>query len=179
MENDVNRLKRQVFFTMLGSLMVDAFGIVAVILYFRPELVGVGSEEIHHYQGEIIWLIIGIFFMLFGAYGLLFSNHWKLRLLQVYRKGSTVPMNLTIEVADSSDSTDYYALLSPVSAQNDPAGKWRVQLWLGLSKVQKPLLEGMHRCQVYFDDRLNRPAIIQSDFGLLWSIGGSGAARKL
>ena len=129
---------------MLGSLLVDAFGIVAILLYFRPDLVGVSPEQVHDYQGKIIWLIVGIFFMLFGAYGFLFSNHWKLRLLQVYRKGLPLPMNLSIEVSDSSDATDYYALLSPISTLNDPAENWRVQLWLGLSKVQQPLLEGMH-----------------------------------
>jgi hypothetical protein len=138
MENDVNRLSRRVLFTMLGSLLVDAFGIFAVLLYLRPDLVGVGPEQINDYQGEIIWLITGIFFMMCGAYGFLFGNHRKLRLLKVYRKVLPIPMNLTMKVSDSSDPTDHYALLSPVSAHNDPAETWRVHLWLGLSRVQQP-----------------------------------------
>jgi hypothetical protein len=117
--------------------------------------------------------------MMFGSYGFLFSKRWQQRLLQIYRSELPVPMNLAIEVDDSSDSSDYYALLSSTSDKKDQTEKWRVQLWLGLSKVQKQLLEGKHPCQVYFDSRLNRPVIIRTDYGLLWSIGGSGAAQKL
>jgi hypothetical protein len=34
------------------------------------------------------------------------------------------------------------------------------------------------KAQVYFDPKSGRPAVIESEFGLLWAMAGSGAAEK-
>jgi hypothetical protein len=179
MEKDVSRLRRQIYLTESVSLLVVLFGLIAILLYFRPDLAGVTEDQVTLYKGRIIWICTGVFFVLFGSSAYLFVNHWKSRLLWVYQNMQPVPMSLQIEIEDSTDSTDYLAILTNDSSETDQSEKWRLNLWLGLSKAQYRLKEGIFACQVYFDPKLNLPLIIQTEDGLLWALGGSASVKRL
>jgi hypothetical protein len=87
-------------------------------------------------------------------------------------------MNLVLKVEEDSESTQYYAHLTPID-MNIPNQKiWQIALWGSPHQNMKAHIGHDIKAQVYFDPKSSRPAVIESEFGLLWAMAGSGAAEK-
>jgi len=55
---------------------------------------------------------------------------------------------------------------------------WRIALWGPSHENMKTHIGRDIKAQVYFDPKSGRPAVIESEFGLLWAMAGSGATEK-
>lgn len=87
-------------------------------------------------------------------------------------------MNLVLKVEEDSESTQYYAHLTPVGNDLMNQRIWRVALWGPSYENMKSMMGRDIKTQVYFDPKSGTPAAIESEFGLLWAMAGSGAAEK-
>src|SRR5712692_2505032 len=59
MTADITRFKRRVLLAQAVSGAVLLFGVVAMILYFDPSLLGVPPDQYPYYKGTFIWLGVG------------------------------------------------------------------------------------------------------------------------
>jgi hypothetical protein len=77
-------------------------------------------------------------------------------------------MQLSIGIRKSSDSTDYQAILS---ANSNPETAWHVTLYSPSWNVED-LQVTTTPAKVYFDPKSQRPAVIETERGLLWAMAG-------
>ena len=75
-------------------------------------------------------------------------------------------MRLTIEVEHWSDSTDYHAFLS--ADQSEGELLWKVGLHNPSGKVEA-LAGKQVTAKVYLDPKTKKPAVIETEIGLLWA----------
>jgi hypothetical protein len=172
---DLTRLNRHVLLARFASLGVLLFGLIGVILYFRPSLVGVASNGVSDYEGNTAWLLLGTILTLTGLCFLFISTRWPHQLKRIVQQTVPRPMTVELEVEEDSDSTTYYALLSESAGER---ATWRAQIWVHPPKVREDIgqqLEG----KVFFHPDLGRPVAIEYAKGILWVIAGSGAVKRL
>jgi hypothetical protein len=170
---DIRGLRRYMLLGQVVSIMVFLFGLLSLCLFVDPALVGIVGKEQGDYRGVPMWLFIGIAFIPFGLFCAIGFNKWSSRLVWVFRNIIPVPMNLSIEIDNGMDSTDYYAILS-----GDSGGEknWRVSLYSPSWQVEK-LQNQQVPAKVYFDPKSQRPAVIETTQGLLWARAGRSAIQ--
>ncbi len=164
MTADTTRFKRRVWLAQAVSGAVLLFGVVAVILYFDPSLLGVPPGQYPYYKGRFIWLGTGLLFVGLGIAWILVSRRRAKRALWVYRNVPAVPMLLTLEIDEDSDSTTYHALLRTA---RDEEYRWRA--WVDPSFRARSLAGSDIPVEVFIDPALNTPAVIKTELGLLWA----------
>ena len=125
-QTDIAILRRYSTFAWSASLLVAFFGAVSLLLFVRPSLVGVQPGSGGIYQGNPIWLFFGAVLVIFGVAFQVTAYRWPRRLLRVLRTGPAKSMRLQVEVERSSDSTQYFALVSDDSLPSKRKG-WRVR----------------------------------------------------
>ena len=121
--------------------------------------------------------MVGIGFICFALFFVVVSTHWARRLMWIWRNTTSVPMDLLINIDRGMDSTSHDAILRvEASGERD---------WiLGLYSPSWPLvdLQALQnrtiRAKVYFDPKSQRPAVIETELGLLWAMAGQSAYRK-
>ena len=174
---DVHGLRRYIFISQAVSLLVFLFGVVSLLLFFQPLLVGTPIEQQAGYRGNLIWLFIGTGFLLLATFFLVVPGRWSRRLLWILSHVRPQPMNLSIEIDKDSDHTSYSAFLSPDQAGIKPGPRWKVSLYPPSWDIT--VLQGMEvPVKVYFDPELNKPGVIETQQGLLWSMAGSGSVLE-
>ncbi len=164
MTTGIARLKRRVFVGQAVSAAVLLFGVVSVILYAEPSLVGVTPDWYRFYKGQLIWLAVGLLFIGLGITWILLSHRRSRRAIWIYRNVAPVPMLLTLEIEEDSDSTTYYAVLR---AAPDARPRWRA--WVDPGFRARSLVGSDIPARVFIDPERNTPAVIQTDLGLLWA----------
>jgi uncharacterized membrane protein len=165
---DIRALRLYMLTLQAVSLLIIIFGILAISLYIDPALIGTPLRQHRHYRGESIWLIFGISFVLFGSFCIIVGTKWSHRLLWIWKNVSPQQMQLSIRIRKSSDSTDYQAILN---TNSNLATAWRVTLYSPSWKVED--LQGTTAsAKVYFDPKSQRPAVIETEWGLLWAMAG-------
>jgi len=86
-------------------------------------------------------------------------------------------MRLLITINSDSDRTGYYAVFSGAQAEiEEPL--WKVAIYNPRWDV-KNLTERQVSAKVYCDPKSLKPAVLETDYGLLWSMAGSGAVEQL
>jgi len=162
-ERDIHKLRRYTFLGQAASLLVFLFGVLSIILFFNPRLIGTPQEQQHYYRGQSVWLLTGISFLLFAIFCAIFAGGRSRRLIWILKNVEPEVMRLTIEIKHWSDSTDYYGILS--GAEEKPL--WKVSLYSPSWKVE--VLAGEQvPVKVYIDTQRKRPAVIEAEGGLLW-----------
>ncbi len=174
-DRDIRRLRRHTLFVRAAIILVFVFGLISLLLYFDPSLLNTPVEQ---YKGELVWLIIGMVFAFLAIFSFFLVGRWSRRLLWIVYHAVPRPMRLVLKVEEDSESTQYYAYLTP--ADNDPRNQriWRIALWGPHHENIKAIIGRDIKTQVYFDPRSDRPAVIESEFGLLWATADSGAAEE-
>jgi hypothetical protein len=167
-------LIRRILLAGAASLAVLLAGLVGILLYIRPSLVGVGPAAAADYQGRWIWLAAGLFLEACGAAFLYIALRWPLQLKRVVTSTRAQPMSVYIDVEEDSASTTCFAVIAPPGCS--PA--WRAQLWVYPPGIKQTAGQPC-QCAVYFHPRLGRPAAVQHPLGMLWVIAGSGAVTRL
>ena len=170
-QTDIAILRRYSTFAWSASLLVALFGAVSLLLFVRPSLVGVQPGSGGTYQGNPIWLFFGGVLVIFGIVFQVTAYRWPRRLLRVLRTERAKSMRLQVEVEESSDSTQYYALVSDDSLPSKRKG-WRVGLWAP-SDGTRDLASRELSAMVYFDPQTGNPAVIEHGDGYLWAMKGA------
>ena len=176
MKHEAAQLRNYSIFAGSALILTLGFGIITIILYFNPALVGVPHDQFTDFLGHPIWLVVGILFISFGIFGLLYVVQWWRRLLWVYHNVEPDQMTVRLEIEDSGDSTDYYAILSELKTLTD---EWRVRLYFRPRSGVKELTAGGVETRVFVDPKTQRPIVMETAFGILWAMGGSGAVYRL
>jgi hypothetical protein len=170
-QTDLAFLRRYSVIAWCASLLVAAFGVVSLLLFVHPSLIGVEPGSAATYRGNLIWLVLGGLLVTFGIVFLITAYRWPRRLLRVLRTQIAKPMLLQVEVDDSSDSTQYYALITDDSVRSNPRG-WRVGLWAPSGKTREQVGHEL-TAMVYLDPQTARPAVIEYADGYLWAMKGA------
>ncbi len=174
-DRDIRRLRRHTILVRFAIILVFIFGLISLILYFDPSLLNTPVEP---YKGKIVWLLVGTLFVVLAILSFFLVGRWSRRLLWIVSYTVPCSMHLVLKVEENSESTQYYAHLTP--ADNDPRNQriWRIALWGPLHENMRTIIGRDVKAQVYFDPKSGRPAVIESEFGLLWAMAGSGAAEE-
>jgi hypothetical protein len=174
-DRDIRRLRRHTIFVRAAIIVIFIFGLISLILYSDPSLLNTPVEQ---YKGDLVWLFIGMVLSIVAIFCFFLVGRWSRRLLWIVNHTVPRPMHLVLKVEEDSESTQYYAHLTP--ADNDPRNQriWRIALWGPHPENIRGILGRDIKAQVYFDPKSGRPAAIESEFGLLWAMAGSGAAEE-
>ena len=175
---DINRLRRYIVLGQVVSLSIFLFGLASVILFFDPSLVRVPEAQRELYRGNWIWLLTGILFIIFAGVCIFIAGKWSRRLIWIYNNVKPEFMKISIEIDSDSDRTNYYAVLSAEQKEIKGSPLWKVTLYSPGWDVEL-LTEKQVSAKVYFDPESLRPAVIETECGLLWRMAGSGAAERL
>jgi hypothetical protein len=168
---DIRALRLHMLVLQTVSVLIIIFGILAISLHINPTLIGTSLRQ-HH--GGFIWLVFGISFVLFGTFFIIIGTKWLHRLLWIWKNVSPQQMQLSIRIRKSSDSTDYQAILS---AYTNPETTWHVTLYSPSWNVED-LQVATTPAKVYFDPKSQRPAVMETEWGLLWAMAGRSAVQK-
>lgn len=171
---DVSSLRRYIFLGQLISFLVLLFGLIAICLFFAPSLVRVPPFQTYLYQGHWMWLVAGILFVLFALYCSIVAGKWARRLMWIYRNVPPEAMRVSIEIDRGSDSTNYYAMLKPTTPSKQMITRWKVAVYNPSWNVELIRNEEV-RARVYSDPNSGKPAVIETDFGVLWRMAGDGS----
>ena len=163
---DVQKLRRYTFLGQAASLLVLFFGVISIILFLNPGLIGTPQEQQQYYRGQWVWLLTGICFLIFAIFCSIFAGRRSRRLIWILNHMRPELMRLTIEVEHWSDSTDYYAFLSADETEGKPL--WKVDLYSPSGKVEA-LAGKQVPVKVYLDPKTKKPAVIETEIGLLWA----------
>jgi hypothetical protein len=156
-QRDIWALRRYMLVAQIASIGIILFGLVAIALFIDPTFLG-GRRG----KSESIWLWVGCGFILFGVFLIVVATRWTLRLMWIWRNTQPRSMQLAMKISRSSDTTDYTAILDD---------RWRVRIYSPGWKVQQ-LQEISIPALVYFDPKTDRPAVIETEQGLLWAMAG-------
>ncbi len=176
MDKDIKNLRSRVLFTRMALLILLVAGLLFVVLYFRPDWTSLPAGTEGTPRGDLIILFTGILFTAAGAAGFAFIGRWKNELIRVYKREIPNRMQVKIEVEESSDSTDYFAAIREL--EPDAPVSWRVQLFVSPDEIPDKLMNNFCNARVYFDPNQERPMLIQTEYGIFWTMGGSGAAQR-
>jgi len=166
-EYQVRKLRRYLTFGRLTTVLVMLPGAWSTSLYFDP------LGRFPGYRGERVWVIFGIFFLIFGVFLIVISLRWPRRAIWVYHNVAPVATRMVLRMESWSDSNSYTAELRQIGAGNGSPRALEVSvfnpLWEAKQILGKEVVAG-----VYFDPRSNEPAVIETEHGLLWAGGAKG-----
>lgn len=76
-----SELQRYALLAGAASGLLMVFGLVFIVLYVQPRLIGVTEEQLYTYHDQLIWLGVG--FLLFGAVFLHIAVRWPRHLMWI------------------------------------------------------------------------------------------------
>jgi hypothetical protein len=169
-QTSITTLRRYSFFAWCASLLLIVFGVISLLLFIRPSLIGVNPGSTSSYEGNLIWPVVGVLFVILGMVFQSVAYRWPRHLLSVLNSHITKPMLLQIEIDEGSDHTQYYAWLSDDTTGDSEKG-WRVGLWAS-SRNTRGLIGNKLSTIVFFDPQTGEPAVIEDANGYLWAMKG-------
>ncbi len=170
-QTSIATLRKYSIIAWSASIFLAAFGVVSLLLFVRPSLLGVYPDSTSGYEGNPIWLVFGTLFVILGMVFQSIAYRWPRHLLHVLSTQLAKPMRLQIEVDEGSDHTQYYACLSDDTVGANPNG-WRVGLWAPSPDIQDLIGHELSTI-VYIDPQTAEPAVIEYANGYLWAMKGA------
>jgi hypothetical protein len=172
---DVRGLQRYMLLGQAISILMGLMGLCPIGLYLNPAWLGLAAQS-DKYQGDAIWLWVGIGFVVLAIGFVVLFTRWSKRLLWIWCNTLPERMYLSIDIDRSLDSTDYSAILR-VEASGDR--DWVVRLYRPSwpASALQSLRNQTIPAKVYFDPKSRRPAVIETEQGLLWAMAGNSANR--
>jgi hypothetical protein len=174
---DIHALHRYTILGQVLSLLLLLPGLVSLGLFFEPSLVGIAPQQQGVYRGQPVWLVAGVFFLLFATIIPFITRRWVRRLAWILRNVSPEAMLLSIQIDHDSDNTSYYALLSKTTGDTKEGEGWKVSIYnpswdvTGLQEIEVP-------AKVYQEPGTDLPAVIETEQGLLWRMAGNGSVSR-
>ncbi len=173
---EIERLRRRVHVAQLVSLLLGSVGLLTTIFPFQGDRFGLPWLVASTLPAVVAWMIGGICLFVGACLYFTASTQWARRLLWIWEHTSPVSMRLVVEQFEDSRGTRYRARIIP--AESPPKGGWLMRLWIKPPDVRS-LLRKDFPAQVYFDPESGRPAIVQFEHGILWSLAGNRASVRL
>lgn len=170
-QTSIATLRRYAIIASVASIFVIAFGVVSLLLFIRPSLIGVNPDTTSSYAGNPVWLVFGTLFVILGVVFQSVAYRWPRHLLHVLSAQLAKPMRLQIEVDEGSDHTQYYACLSDGTTGDNPKG-WRVGLWVPDPDIRELIGHELNTI-VYIDPQTAEPLVIEYANGYLWAMKGA------
>jgi hypothetical protein len=158
-------LKRYVLLVHFADVLILLFGAVSIALFTIP-----GTE----YHGSLFWLVFGILFIFLGLFFSIVAHRHLRRCMWIYRNMNPIPMILNFRIEESSDSTDYFALLESQSSRE----KWQIAL-LPIAIKKRVAAKKNIPSRVYFDPVTQSPLVVETHEGILWGMAGNGAVKRV
>jgi hypothetical protein len=175
-KKEIAGLRRRAALAQTASVLLGLFGTGCVCLYFQPALFGISTDPPETAGWLLIWLLAGIGLLCISCFFFTLVTQWTKRLLWIRENVAPSIMKLSLEVDDGSDSTTFYALLVPVAGTRNTG--WRMSLWAKPPNLRR-FLNKEFSARVYFDPESGRPALVDFDHGILWSMAGSGSTKRI
>jgi hypothetical protein len=169
-ERCVHKLRRYALLSQFASILVIIVGGINLVLFISPTLVGVRPESASAYQGQWIWLIFGIIFVLVGVFFSRVAFHWPRVLLRILKTQPYCTMRVQLKKKEDRESTQYYAYLTDVSTVGE-ASTWRIGLW-GVHSEIEGWLDRVCSAKVYRDPKTGDPTVVELEDMYLWAIKG-------
>jgi hypothetical protein len=161
-KRDIRALWRHMLLVQIVSIGMLLFGCIAIGLFLDPTFLGGTSKNT-----DPIWLWVGISFIAFAVLYIAFSVSYYKRMRWILHHVTPQMMQLLIRFERDSDGTNYVAILDQ---------EWNVRVHAPIWKVDH-LQKSSIAAQVYFDPKSHRPAVIETQQGILWAMGGRSAYR--
>ena len=161
---DIRKLRRYARLGQAASLLIFFFGVFSIIIFFNPRLIGIPQEQEQYYVGQWVWLLTGIGFLIFAVFCGIFAGRRARHLIWILHNVQPELMRLTIEIEHWSDSTDYYGILNGLEDEL----LWKVSLYSPSWEVEA-LAGKQVPAKVYLDPQRKKPAVIETEYGLLWA----------
>jgi hypothetical protein len=174
---DVRGLRYYMLMGQIVSILMGLAGLVAITLFFDPAIMGITAKQQAGYRGHSLFLMVGIGFVCFALFFIVIFTRWSRRLLWIWRNTRPETMNLSIDIDRGMDLTNYNAILRfEAGGERD----WSVRLYRPSWPLKdlQALQNRTIRAKVYFDPKSQRPAVIETELGLLWAMAGRSAYRK-
>jgi len=175
---DFASLHRYKLLVQGSSVLVFGFGLISLLLFFAPWIIGIPEAQQELYRGKGIWFITGIIFLSCSTYFIVIIRKWVQHVTWVYKNTKPEIMKLRIEEESGSDSTAYYAILRDNNETSAGNNIWKVAVyspsWNTRSVMNKEVT-----ADVYFDPASKVPVVIKTAYGFLWKMAGKGSAKKV
>ena len=168
-EKSLRKLRGYSLLSQVTSLLVFAMGALSIVLFIRPTLLRVPSDLIARYQGQCVWFVFGLVFIVLGIFFNTIAYRWPRVLLRILRTQPCSRMRLQLKAKEDIDSTQYIAYLTEISSANN--NSWRVQLW-AVSAEAEGWLDRVCSVKVYRDPKTGNPAVIELEDTYLWAMKG-------
>jgi hypothetical protein len=137
-------LKRYVLLVHFADALILSFGTVSIALFTI-----LGTE----YHGSLFCPFFGILFVFLGLYFSVVAHRHLRRCMWIYRKMNPIPMILNFKIEESSDSTDYFALLESQPSRE----RWQIHL-LPIAIKKRFSAQTNIPSRVYFDPVTQSPS---------------------
>jgi hypothetical protein len=167
---DVKAFQRYILLAQAASILLLMLGLLFVILFFAPSLLNAPES----YKNNFVWLSAGIFFISVSLYFIIIPGRWSSRLIRIMNNVVPKPMSVVIESEKDSDHTSYYALLSGDSEDQ----RWKVNLFKP-SWDTSQFIGAEIPADVYYDPELQKPVLIKTSMGILWSLSGKSSIEAI
>ena len=158
-------LKRYVLLVHFADALILSFGAVSIALFVIP-----GTD----YHGSLFCLVFGILFIFLGLFSSVVAHRHLRRCMWIYRNMTPIPMILNFRIEESSDSTDYFALLESQSSRE----RWQIAL-LPIAIKKRVAAQKNIPSRVYFDPVAQSPLVVETHEGILWGMAGNGAVKRV
>jgi hypothetical protein len=169
-ERCVHKLRRYALLSQFASFLVIIVGGINIILFISPTLIGVKPESASAYQGQLIWLIFGVIFVLVGVFFNRVAYRWPRVLLRTLKTQPYCTMRFRLKKKGDRENTQYYAYLTEVSTVSN-VSTWRIGLWAVHSEIEG-WLDRVCSAKVYRDPKTGDPAVIELEDMYLWAMNG-------
>lgn len=166
----LRKLQGYSFLSQVTSLLVFIMGVFSIVLFIRPTLLGVATDSISNYQGQWVWFVFGLIFIVLGVFFNIFAYRWPRILLRVLRTQPSTPIRLQLKVKDEFDQTKCYAYLTETSSGSE-ASTWRIRLW-AVSREAERWVDRACSAKVYRDPKTGNPIVIELEDTYLWAMKG-------
>ena len=166
----LRKLRWYSFLSQVTSLVVFTMGALSIVLFLRPTLIGVPSDSIGRYQGQCVWFVFGLVFIVLAVFFNTIAYRWPRVLLRILRTQPSSRMRLQLKAKEDNDSTQYVAYLTDVSSTSE-ASTWRMKLW-SVSAEAEGWLDRVCSVKVYRDPKTGDPAVVELEDTYLWAMKG-------
>jgi hypothetical protein len=178
-ERDIARLNSRKTRAQCASILLGLFGLLCICLYLQPGLIGAPLGQHESYGGRLIWLLAGVSIIVLACYLYTTTTQWVRRLLWIRENVAPSPMTLTLEAVEGSEGTHFYAFLVVVEPRaSAQRSRWRMGLWAKPPDIGNYVHKALF-AKVYFDPESGRPAVVDFEHGILWSIAGRESTERL
>ncbi len=175
-KQEIARIRRRTILAQTASILLGLFGTGCVCLYFQPALFGISSDRPDPPGWLLVWLLAGIGLLCISCFFFTMVTQWTKRLLWIRENVAPITMNLTLMEEDGSAATSLHAILVPVGGTRST--RWRMSLWAKPPNLRR-FLNKEFSARVYFDPESRKPAVVDFEHGILWSMAGSGSTERV